>query len=293
MIRKKSVKALLIILALISATVFCAGGMYLLESDNGGYNLLGRSDLTYENSPAFYGALENAVTDICMYKSIYYEENNASIHEYERLMSKYDEEESNLTFVLLLPETEEFFTNIREVHSYNRACNKVNNLRSTPWNIYMTEDNSKHTSSVELPNLYELNQIAGELQNRKFVLAISMEQGFPKADVFQQGRDTFNAVAKYIYVVLAAVAISAILTLASLVLLTLAAGRVPEDEEVHLNKFDHFYTEPSALLIMLIWVICIPVMEELFGYNNDKLLVIGASAFGFYSIFWFLIGYLS
>ena len=53
-------------------------------------------------------------------------------------------------------------------------------------------------------------------------------------------------------IVIAAVAL--VLVLAGLVILTLAAGRNNEDQEVQLNFFDRWYTEIAAVLVVVIWL---------------------------------------
>ena len=49
--------------------------------------------------------------------------------------------------------------------------------------------------------------------------------------------------------------LSIILFLGATIWLTLEAGRTAEDEELHLNGFDHWKTEIAAVLIVLIWIV--------------------------------------
>lgn len=53
-----------------------------------------------------------------------------------------------------------------------------------------------------------------------------------------------------------------ILALVGIVILTVAAGRNNEDEKVHLNFFDRWYTEIAAGMIVVIWLMGLSILMQ-------------------------------
>ena len=81
--------------------------------------------------------------------------------------------------------------------------------------------------------------------------------------------------------------------------LTVAAGRKPEDEEIHLNSFDRWYTEIAAGVVTGVWLVgfmgmVTVIANSLIGtFNNMQILIIFLVICGIYTMAWFLTGYLS
>ena len=81
--------------------------------------------------------------------------------------------------------------------------------------------------------------------------------------------------------------------------LTVAAGRKPEDEEIHLNSFDRWYTEIAAGVVTGVWLagfmgMATVIANSLIGtFNNMQILIISLVICGIYTMAWFLTGYLS
>ena len=81
----------------------------------------------------------------------------------------------------------------------------------------------------------------------------------------------------------------------SLVILTLAAGRNNEDQEVHLNFFDRWYTEIAAFLVFGIWIYGVAIMMQVMGSGDMRMAgyLVGIGILGIWSGAWFLTGWLS
>ena len=93
--------------------------------------------------------------------------------------------------------------------------------------------------------------------------------------------------------------LSCVIWLISMIWLTVAAGRKPEDEEIHLNSFDRWYTEIAAGIVIGVWLVGVMGMvtvisNSLIGtFNNMQILIILLVICGIYTMAWFLTGYLS
>ena len=94
-------------------------------------------------------------------------------------------------------------------------------------------------------------------------------------------------------IVIAAVAL--VLVLAGLVILTLAAGRNNEDQEVQLNFFDRWYTEIAAVLVVVIWLSGTSIIIEALGSADMRMVgfLVGIGFLGCWGGIWFLTGWLS
>ena len=93
--------------------------------------------------------------------------------------------------------------------------------------------------------------------------------------------------------------LSCVIWLISMIWLTVAAGRKPEDEEIHLNSFDRWYTEIAAGVVTGVWLVgfmgmVTVIANSLIGtFNNMQILIISLVICGIYTMAWFLTGYLS
>lgn len=79
---------------------------------------------------------------------------------------------------------------------------------------------------------------------------------------------------------------------AGLIWLTVAAGRKPEDEEIHLNAFDRWYTEIAALSVFGVCLFLMAVCGRFLHFGGDETPVI-AGMMGLITSALFLTGYLS
>ena len=89
--------------------------------------------------------------------------------------------------------------------------------------------------------------------------------------------------------------VSLVLALAGLVILTIGAGRNNEDEKVHLNFLDRWYTEIVAGMIFMIWLLGTSVIVQTMDFEDIRMVwkVTGFSILGIWCGGWFLTGWLS
>lgn len=103
---------------------------------------------------------------------------------------------------------------------------------------------------------------------------------------------------KWMIPAIVGVGVSALLFFITIIWLTIAAGRRTKDEDVHLNWFDHIYTEIAAAIVLIfwgLWGIFLEIFEEIYQPHNVTMATLGfvVAVIAFWTIVWFLIGWLS
>lgn len=81
---------------------------------------------------------------------------------------------------------------------------------------------------------------------KDFVFAVSVDTKFSVADSMADEAENYETYSKLMFPMLAGAIFGSVLWLIGMVWLTVTAGRRPEDEEIHLNGFDRWYTEIAA-----------------------------------------------
>ena len=107
----------------------------------------------------------------------------------------------------------------------------------------------KNVDAAEWRNALQVNG-----KEDAYIFALSVDTTYPVQDSFYTESQTYAQYGGTAVWVFAAGVAAAILFALGLIWLTLAAGRRPEDEELHLNSFDHWKTEIAALLVVGIWL---------------------------------------
>lgn len=134
---------------------------------------------------------------------------------------------------------------------------------------------------------------------KNFVFAVSVDTKFSVADSMADEAENYETYSKLMFPMLAGAIFGSVLWLIGMVWLTVTAGRKPEDEEIHLNGFDRWYTEIAAGAVIGIWLAGMIISGTLIansslGYSHVVVTVIVTCLIcGTYTMAWFLIGYLS
>ena len=112
------------------------------------------------------------------------------------------------------------------------------------------ETNMKNVDAAEWRNALQVNG-----KEDAYIFALSVDTTYPVQDSFYTESQTYAQYGGTAVWVFAAGVAAAILFALGLIWLTLAAGRRPEDEALHLNSFDHWKTEIAALLVFVLWLV--------------------------------------
>ncbi len=86
-------------------------------------------------------------------------------------------------------------------------------------------------------------------------LCLLVDTTYPTSDALGNANTYYTTIRPLVRNLMIFGGISAVLLLLSMIFLTLGAGRRPESEEIHLARWDHLPTEPSAIGILLLWII--------------------------------------
>ncbi len=137
------------------------------------------------------------------------------------------------------------------------------------------------------------------LTQSDFVFAVSVDTKCSVADSMADEAENYETYSKLMFPMLAGAIFGSVLWLIGMVWLTVTAGRKPEDEEIHLNGFDRWYTEIAAGTVIGIWLAGTIISGTLIansslGYSHAVVTVfVTCLICGTYTMAWFLIGYLS
>ena len=156
-----------------------------------------------------------------------------------------------------------------------------------------------------------MRQVLPEVSDN-FIFVTYVNQELPVSDSFTDGKTFFDAYSRYQRPVFLAFLLCFLLLIVSLVWLTAVAGRKSTDEEIHLCFFDRWPTELSAGLVVFAWLLVVALFLQgstilnLADYQIARLQAAAAQGsllnayqllvliiIGFYTLFWFQIGYLS
>ena len=217
------------------------GAENLLQIVNSNPELNGKLSVVYDNL-AF--VLTSLYDDYMVYQSgwEYLEEGN-----------------TNFTYLYADRTTKQVFTNKTEYSDYNGVGEHISEMK--------TGDSVKYI--IVYPKLkdFETNMnisVSGEWdkvrayepsQDSENILAVSLDTAYPIKDQFYEGSQNYNANIPFLRWALFLFIAGGILFLVSAVWLAVTAGRKPGDEELYLTVFDHWKTEISAALVIVLWVL--------------------------------------
>ena len=86
-------------------------------------------------------------------------------------------------------------------------------------------------------------------------LVTAVDTEFPIEDSMASEKESFEKYSNLMLPMILGAIIGCVLWIISMVWLTAAAGRRPEDEKLHLNNFDKWYTEIAAGIVIAIWAV--------------------------------------
>lgn len=235
--------------------------------------------------------------------------------DYERALDTaeaYQDEKSNLTYYYLDKDTQKIYTNKRRYESYDKSNTVLNEMKSEgaymilrpklsecETNLTYLENGNSSTWGFTMDEWHQMAQEHSTSEN--YVFAVNVDLTFQAQDKLAERQEIYEKCSSWFPAAACSFVCSLVILLVGFVWLTVAAGRRPEDEEIHLCFFDRWFTEIAAAAVFAAWIPGIMALE--LGLNRSlwrdgpwreaqALCVIGA-AFGLYTVFWFSIGYLS
>lgn len=212
----------------------------------------------------------------------------------------YTEGSTNLTYLFADKETQTIYTNKKAYSSYAQLEQNLEKIFKEKAYAVVYPELSECVTNIPGADLQVWNHtIDQSFDTKDFVFAVSVDTKFSVADSMADEAENYETYSKLMFTMLAGAIFGSVLWLIGMVWLTVTAGRRPEDEEIHLNGFDRWYTEIAAGTVIGIWLAGTIISGTLIansslGYSHVVVTVIVICLIcGTYTMAWFLIGYLS
>lgn len=212
----------------------------------------------------------------------------------------YTEWSTNLTYLFADKETQTIYTNKKAYSSYAQLEQNLEKIFKEKAYAVVYPELSECVTNIPGADLQVWNHtIDQSFDTKDFVFAVSVDTKFSVADSMADEAENYETYSKLMFPMLAGAIFGSVLWLIGMVWLTVTAGRRPEDEEIHLNGFDRWYTEIAAGTVIGIWLAGTIISGTLIansslGYSHVVVTVIVICLIcGTYTMAWFLIGYLS
>ena len=212
----------------------------------------------------------------------------------------YTEGSTNLTYLFADKETQTIYTNKKAYSSYAQLEQNLEKIFKEKAYAVVYPELSECVTNIPGADLQVWNHtIDQSFDTKDFVFAVSVDTKFSVADSMADEAENYETYSKLMFPMLAGAVFGSVLWLIGMVWLTVTAGRRPEDEEIHLNGFDRWYTEIAAGAVIGIWLAGTIISGTLIansslGYSYAVVTVIVTCLIcGTYTMAWFLIGYLS
>lgn len=207
------------------------------------------------NSPRLNGKL-SAIYDDLAYTlgNIYSDYQN-----YQMGFEHLEEGNTNFTYIYANNDTKKVVTNKTSYENYAELEKNVRNLISEKDVKYMViypklKDFNSNMNVSKSDKWEKLRSYSSE-KKWNSVFAVAVDTTYTIQDQFYQNKVAYDNNIPYFKGTTWLLVLSIILFLGATIWLTLEAGRTAEDEELHLNGFDHWKTEIAAVLIVLIWIV--------------------------------------
>ena len=167
----------------------------------------------------------------------------------------YEEGSTNLTYLFADKEKKRIYTNRKAYSSYSQLEQNLEKIFKEKAYAVVYPELSECVTNIPGADLQVWNHtIDQSFDTKDFVFAVSVDTKFSVADSMADEAENYETYSKLMFPMLAGAIFGSVLWLIGMVWLTVTAGRRPEDEEIHLNGFDRWYTEIAAGTVIGIWL---------------------------------------
>lgn len=207
------------------------------------------------NSPRLNGKLSVIYDDLAYTLGNIY----SDYQNYQMGFEHLEEGNTNFTYIYANNDTKKVVTNKTSYENYAELEKNVQNLISEKDVKYMAiypklKDFNSNMNVSKSDKWEKLRSYSSE-KKWNSVFAVAVDTTYTIQDQFYQNKVAYDNNIPYFKGTTWLLVLSIILFLGATIWLTLEAGRTAEDEELHLNGFDHWKTEIAAVLIVLIWIV--------------------------------------
>ena len=207
------------------------------------------------NSPRLNGKLSVIYDDLAYTLGNIY----SDYQNYQMGFEHLEEGNTNFTYIYANNDTKKVVTNKTSYENYAELEKNVQNLISEKDVKYMViypklKDFNSNMNVSKSDKWEKLRSYSSE-KKWNSVFAVAVDTTYTIQDQFYQNKVAYDNNIPYFKGTTWLLVLSILLFLGATIWLTLEAGRTAEDEELHLNGFDHWKTEIAAVLIVLIWIV--------------------------------------
>lgn len=207
------------------------------------------------NSPRLNGKLSVIYDDLAYTLGNIY----SDYQNYQMGFEHLEEGNTNFTYIYANNDTKKVVTNKTSYENYAELEKNVQNLISEKDVKYMViypklKDFNSNMNVSKSDKWEKLRSYSSE-KKWNSVFAVAVDTTYTIQDQFYQNKVAYDNNIPYFKGTTWLLVLGIILFLGATIWLTLEAGRTAEDEELHLNGFDHWKTEIAAVLIVLIWIV--------------------------------------
>lgn len=207
------------------------------------------------NSPRLNGKLSVIYDDLAYTLGNIY----SDYQNYQMGFEHLEEGNTNFTYIYANNDTKKVVTNKTSYENYAELEKNVQNLISEKDVKYMViypklKDFNSNMNVSKSDKWEKLRSYSSE-KKWNSVFAVAVDTTYTIQDQFYQNKVAYDNNIPYFKGTTWLLVLSIILFFGATIWLTLEAGRTAEDEELHLNGFDHWKTEIAAVLIVLIWIV--------------------------------------
>lgn len=168
-----------------------------------------------------------------------------------------EEGNTNLTYLYINTDTKKVESNKSEYNSYEDAEQYLKEMKSGDNVKYMFvyPQLKDFETNMNVSASGEWEAVKSQETGRKsgIIFAAAIDTSYPIQDQFYEGKINYDQNIPFLRYSIISLAAGALLFLVSAVWLAFAAGKRPEDEELHLAAFDRWKTEIAAAVVILLW----------------------------------------
>lgn len=212
------------------------------------------------------------------------------------ILDSYKEGNTNLSYIYVDLDSGEIYSN-RETGGFSRYKSVLEEMKKSGSYVIVSPTLSQCETDLNLGEYLSLKDWKAMITNAAvsddYIFAVQTDSRFPIADSYAEEFEEHEKYAKWKMPVLQFGGFSALIFIVGLVWLTVTAGRKPEDEAIHLNSFDRWFTEVAVLVVFGLWASCFGMATVLMEYGTDAGYCVMSGIMGFVTAAFFLIGYLS
>ena len=238
----------------------------------------------------------------------------SDVDNYAVAQNQYQEGNTNITYLYVNLDNKTVITNKKKYQNFDNYKENLKKMKKSGKYVIVRPKLADYESNIEKAGKGDSMAqkwqeiVAGYVDASDYIYVSVVDTDYPVKDNFYEQNEIFTRYGAGAKVagILGMAAVAAYLVI--LVFLTIGAGKVKEDEEVYLMKFDHIKTELAAASVLLLWAVVALVGvkagaftwqnasgETIYMENVESYLpgIVVGSVEALYTCAMFLFGYLS